>query len=94
MEYGFFPEATPRNPTQAEIDGVIDQTSRFYEQILKARFPNLMSFRAVFIPPSAFTPGNRLPVLLNFDANAFFTEGKLASKLGNIVHSFTSGLHF
>jgi hypothetical protein len=80
LDYGFFPEVTPGVPTQAEIDGVMEQTSKFYEQFLKARLPNLQSFKASFVSPAVFNPANPFPVRLNFKANLSFTTGKFPKK--------------
>ncbi|CAB9513377.1 expressed unknown protein [Seminavis robusta] len=75
LEFGFFDGVTAREPTQEEIDGLMVQTTAFYDQLLRAQFPNLDSFEAVFVPPAEFNAGNNLPVLINFDANAFFQTG-------------------
>lgn len=74
LEYRLFDTATPRAPTQEEIDGVIAETNRFYTDILSAAYPNLDSFEAIFVEDS-FNAGNDLPIRIDFDANAFFTDG-------------------
>lgn len=75
MDFGFFDTATPRAPTQEEIDGLMAATTQFYTDLLTPVYPNLESFEAVPVLDT-FTAGQALPVRIDFDANAFFTDGK------------------
>jgi len=76
LQYGFFDTATLREPTQAELDGIMAKTTEFYETILRQRYPNLDSFQAVFISTATdLTMAMGTPVRIDFDANAFFTDG-------------------
>ena len=74
VDFGFFDDTTPRAPTQAEIDGLLVETTRFYTAILQARFPNLVSFDATFVATNTDLASEN-PVRIDFDANAFFTTG-------------------
>lgn len=74
LEYRFFDNVTPRQPTQEETDGLMVETTRFYTDILTQAYPNLDSFDATLVSVD-FNAGNDLPVLIDFDANAFFTDG-------------------
>ena len=77
LEFGFFEEL--REPTQEEIDGVLAQTSAYYTELLRETYPDLVSFQASFVN-SAFdanaADADEYPVLIEFDANAFFPEGE------------------
>ena len=64
-----------RRSVDEELDGLEEQTTAFYTEILQGAYPNLESFEAVFVNDE-FNAANELPVLIDFDANAFFTEGK------------------
>jgi hypothetical protein len=75
LEYGFFDGVEIREPTQEELDGLMDSTSQFYEELLRAAYPNLDSFEAVLVSSSFDAANTDLPVFIEFDANAFFTEG-------------------
>ena len=75
LEYGFFPEATPRQPTDEEILGLLEQTSAFYEEVVRAVYPTVIGFQATYVTDE-FRPENTdLPIFIEFDANAFFPEG-------------------
>jgi hypothetical protein len=37
--YGFFSDVTPRMPTDEEIDGLVNNTARFYDDIFNAEYP-------------------------------------------------------
>jgi hypothetical protein len=80
LDYGFFSDVSLRAPTQAEIDSVMDQTSKFFEQFLKSAFTNLQSFTALPASPAVFNPANPFPVHLSFKATLSFTPSKFASK--------------
>lgn len=76
LEYRLFDTATPRQPTQEEIDGVLAETTRFYTDLLTTEYQgsnfNFDSFEAKLVS-SDFNAGNNLPIKIDFDANAFFT---------------------
>ena len=71
LEYRFFPDVTPRSPTQEEADGVISETDRFYTDLLVKAYSNLVSFDAIFVD-SVFDLSANLPVAIEFDVYASF----------------------
>lgn len=75
LGYGFFDGISAREPTEEEIAGIMLQTTNFYTDSLKASFPNLDSFEATFISSDTDLTAATTPVIIDFDANAFFTEG-------------------
>ena len=65
-------------PSQAEeIDALMAETSAWYEAQLKAIYPNLDSFQATLVN-SVVDLNAANPIEIDFDANAFFMQGKLA----------------
>ena len=77
LGFGFFDPIT-RAPTQEEIDGLLVETTRFYTEALRAAYPNLNSFEATFVATNTdltMQAADQTPVIVDFDANAFFDEG-------------------
>lgn len=75
LEYGFFSGTQIRQPTKAEYNGLLNETSKFYEGVLKAAFPSLIGFKASFVGQQFRPTNTQLPVLVQFNANAFFPIG-------------------
>ena len=76
LQYGFFAGTEVREPTQAELDGLMEQTTNFYTELLRAAYPNLASFEATLVSSRFDAANTDLPIFIEFDANAFFTQGK------------------
>jgi hypothetical protein len=76
LSFGLFPEATPRELTPEEIAGLMMRTSKWYYDNLKPTFPTLQSGETVFLS-QAFDASAEYPIMIDFDANGFFTEGEL-----------------
>jgi hypothetical protein len=79
LSFGLFPENTPREATPEEIAGLMTRTSKWLYDELKPTFPTLQSGMAVFLNQE-FDAGAEFPIMIDFDANGFFTEG--AFRLG------------
>ena len=46
IDYRFFQEAQPREPTQAEVDALMVQTNVFYLGVMSQSYANLEGFQA------------------------------------------------
>ena len=76
LQFSFFEETILREPTQEEIDGMMDQTLGFFTQHLEQTYPDIDSFQAYFVDVFFDETGYAFPVLIEFDAIAQFHDGK------------------
>jgi hypothetical protein len=76
LSYGLFEDATVREATPEEIAGLMMRTSKWYYDQLKPLFPTLQSGETVFLSQT-FDASAAYPIMIDFDANGFFTAGAL-----------------
>ena len=98
MNYGFFGDVTPAEPTMADIDAMLARTSAWYTEQLQMQFPDLESFQATFVDSMVDLAATDA-IKIDFDANAFYTEGKLGkttphNKLTSYLVLTPSGIVF
>ena len=73
--FGLFDDSEPQAPTMEQIDAMLERSSAWYTEQLKMTFPTLESFDAVLVNSVIDLDGED-PITIDFDANAFFTEGE------------------
>ncbi|CAB9501250.1 LRR receptor-like serine threonine-protein kinase [Seminavis robusta] len=74
FEFGLFPEATIRPPTGSEIDGLMNETRRFYTNLFRGaidEFPSFASIEAEFVG-FRFEETADLPYQIDADVTAKF----------------------
>lgn len=72
LRFGFFNGTNVTDPTQEEISGLLNQTSAFYTGVVRMQFPSLRSFEATFVNKTFNPMAAEFPVVIDFNANAFF----------------------
>ena len=76
LEYGFFDGVTARDPTQEEIDGVVEQTNLFFTMVFADQYgDDFVSFVAEGNVASFGSDADTYPVNIDFDAAVQFAEG-------------------
>lgn len=76
LEYGFFDGVTARQPTQEEIDGVIEQTNLFFTMVFADQYgADFVSFAAENNVATFSSATDTYPVNIDFDAALQFAEG-------------------
>lgn len=76
LEYGFFDGVTPREPTQEEIDGVVEQTNIFYNMVFSDQYgADFVSFTAENNVATFGDAADTYPVTIDFDAAVQFADG-------------------
>lgn len=72
LAYGFFAGTNVRQPTQAEIDGLLVETNRFFSDYLPTVYPGVFSTFSSDNTDVTFDANANFPVNLDFDANVVF----------------------
>jgi hypothetical protein len=76
LEYGFFEEFEVREPTQEELDGLYEQTNRFFTDVFRAMFgDDFVAFTAENNVYSFLGADAEYPVNIDFSAVTEFAEG-------------------
>lgn len=74
LAFGFFANTTAREPTQAELDGLIAKTDEFYSQFLRTQYgSSFISFQAENVTSEFTSQAAELPVRVDFDAKVVFS---------------------
>jgi len=81
LEFGFFAGTDLRAPTQEELDGLLDQTTQFFEERIVAAYPALVSLEIIFVSVTTDLSNTIYPVLIDFDTNAVIPDGKRYFKM-------------
>jgi hypothetical protein len=73
LAYDFFDGLVPREPTDAEVSGLIVQTNMFFSQLLAGAYPeSFVSFTAEDVDSSFTAASANYPIRVDFDAAVVF----------------------
>ena len=75
MSFGFFSDVSLEEPSQEEIDGVLRQTTLFYQDYLREVYPDLDSLELRLTDAIYNADQNDMPFRLHFDTVAIFSDG-------------------
>ena len=75
IDYRLFFGIDPREPSLAEVESLLEQTSSFYFNVLSEEFPELVSVVASFVGLE-YDANKAFPIKVEFDLNAYFPGGK------------------
>lgn len=71
MQFSFFPDTQMREPTKAEVNGLVKQARFFFTKVFESQFDDFVRFGAV-ASATNYTEGGTLPITLSLDVSAFF----------------------
>ena len=93
LEIGFFDGISLREPTDLEYSGLMNETSRFYSESPPGTFSNLLRFDVVRVGDS-FDAERDLPVMVQFDAYAYFDDGNGPVPTSQELYTAMEGLDY
>ena len=84
MSFGFLPDVELRQPTEVEVDGLIEQTNAFYSRVLTEEFDTFVRLGVTAIGGD-YIAGAQFPVTISLDIHAFFTMPHLKNSTSSLL---------
>ena len=84
MSFGFLPDAELRQPTEVEVDGLIEQTNSFYSKVLTEEFDTFVRL-GITATGGDFIAEAQFPVTISLDIHAFFTMPHLKNSTSDLL---------
>jgi hypothetical protein len=86
MSFGFFPGTEVRAPSENEINGLMDEVSRFFSTVFQDAFDDAFIRFEAQEYGTLFDEESALPVVLNFLAKGYFTSESAAPSATEIFN--------